>query len=110
MRRTATRIVAAQSTVRLVSSIAPSPPQLSCFGRGGWPRTGPLHAPCRPALPSPNSAPITGRFALANLNWLRVVTAAVYHVKEDGWEKISADDSGMKMHYKYAEEGFGVKY
>eukprot|EP01048_Picozoa_sp_COSAG05_P000310 COSAG05_NODE_8_length_40675_cov_148.837539_19_plen_91_part_00 len=66
--------------------------------------------PAAPPSPLPNSAPITGRFGLANLNWLRVVTAAVYHVKEDGWEKISANDSGMEMHYKYAEEGFGVKY
>ena len=35
---------------------------------------------------------------------------AVYHVQETGWEKISADDSGMKLHYQYAEEGFGAHY
>ena len=34
---------------------------------------------------------------------------AVYHVTEEGWTKISADDSGMKLHYAYAEEGFGAK-
>lgn len=34
---------------------------------------------------------------------------AVYHVTEAGWTKISADDSGMKLHYAYAEEGFGAK-
>ena len=37
-------------------------------------------------------------------------TINLYHVKADGWEKISADDSGMKMHYQYAEEGFGAQY
>ena len=34
----------------------------------------------------------------------------VFHVTETGWKKISADDSGMKMHYHYAEEGFGARY
>jgi len=36
-------------------------------------------------------------------------TVNVYHVTEEGWTKISADDSGMKLHYAYAEEGFGAK-
>jgi len=37
-------------------------------------------------------------------------TVNLYHVQETGWEKISADDSGMKLHYQYAEEGFGAHY
>ena len=32
----------------------------------------------------------------------------MYHVTEEGWTKISADDSGMKLHYAYAEEGFSA--
>ena len=35
---------------------------------------------------------------------------AVYHVTDGGWTKISADDSGMKLHYQFAEEGYGAKY
>ena len=34
----------------------------------------------------------------------------VFHVQETGWVKISADDSGMSMHYHYAEEGYGARY
>eukprot|EP01043_Picozoa_sp_COSAG02_P029087 COSAG02_NODE_1795_length_10906_cov_5.562084_6_plen_150_part_00 len=35
---------------------------------------------------------------------------AVYHVTDGGWTKISADDSGMKLHYQFAEEGYGAQY
>jgi hypothetical protein len=28
----------------------------------------------------------------------------VYHVKEDGWVFMGAEDTGMDLHYKYAAE------
>lgn len=50
--------------------------------------------------------PSTGARGRCSLDCVR---PAVYHVTEEGWTKISADDSGMKLHYAYAEEGFGAK-
>ena len=81
-RHTVMRTVEAPSTVRYLSA-------LSAAANASAPR----RCPVAHAL-------TTSSFA----------TLAVYHVQQDGWKKISANDSGMEMHYEYAEEGFGAQY
>jgi hypothetical protein len=33
-----------------------------------------------------------------------VLLCSVFHVKEDGWVFLGAEDTGMDLHYKYADE------